>query len=65
MKRYNHLVDLGFEIETDSEFDDLNIGDLLQAAYERVDFLKSHPDEAKEAFGLVDSFVQPDIHSPD
>jgi len=52
-KKFNHAVDVAFEVHSNNE-DEPTPDECIQAMEKRLAYLKSNPDEAKEAFGSFD-----------
>ena len=73
MKKFNHMIDLAFEIDSDLDegevFKIQNLPELLNAARQRLDNIEQSRD--MEAFGYCDSYENDDsgvteaIHRPD
>jgi len=55
--KYNTMFDLAFSVEHDNDNpEDVSAALLLDAAQKRIDFLRNHPGEAAEAFGVCDTY---------
>jgi hypothetical protein len=55
--KYNTMFDVAFSVEHDEEIpEDVSAALLLDAAQKRIDFLRNHPGEAAEAFGVCDTY---------
>lgn len=56
MPKWNHAIDVAFEIETDNDANNITVEEMLAGMRKRLEYLESHPTEAKEAFGVFDTF---------
>lgn len=55
-KRWNHMLDVAFTIETvHQDWANVPAQELIEALQKRVDFLRLNPGEVLEAFGFSDS----------
>lgn len=66
-KRYNHMLDVAFTIESiAADWTDIPVIKLIDALQQRVAYLQANPDDAAEAFGYSDSYeVEPADPQPD
>lgn len=54
---YNTMFDVGFTIVHNYEDPyDIPVSELIDALQKRIAHLKSHPSDAKEAFGVCDTY---------
>jgi len=57
MAKYNTMVDVGFTIDHDLDnTDDIPVGDMIDALQYRIEYLRNNPNEAREAFGICDTY---------
>lgn len=55
--KFNHLIDVAFEIVSEHEdWTEIDVDDLLNALEHRLNMLRLRKSEAKEAFGLCDTY---------
>lgn len=58
LRMVNYVTVLRFEVETPiGNFHDIPMDYLLNMAQKRIDYLRSHPQDAAEAFGYEDSYT--------
>lgn len=54
-KKYNHAVDVAFQVISDHA-EEPTLDEMLEGMERRLKNLKENQDEAKEAFGVYDTF---------
>ena len=57
-KKYNHMFDIAFTVETEDEnSSDVQVSILLAGLAKRLADLLEHPSEAVDAFGACDTYM--------
>lgn len=57
MKKYNHVATVYFSIDSeynDEQTENISSADLIAACRKRLDYLEANPQEADEAFHIVE-----------